>query len=540
MYDQSTAPVNFLNITEYCLAPGLTKSPEKTALILVDAPGQYQAFSFKEIYQSVCNLTVGLQSLQLSQGSVVVMQAPVNYDFFILFLAAIAAGLVPVVLLADQPDAETNFILNHSQAKAFFELGEKNIADLNLPNNCLHIKDKEFGSLMKFESSRLSTTTQYNDPAVIFYTSGSSGDPKGVLHAQHTVIGRAPSRQYWLNLNVNDVVMHTDNICWTYSMFVGFLDPLYAGATAIIYKPYSNHAEVTVPIDTTLQILKEHKVTLLASLPDVYHMILTSENLTQYPLPHLRSAVSAGEPLPDKTQEHWQTYFPFPIFSALGMTELSTFLSTGPTTPIRNNRIGKIQPGRKITILPLDEGFETVIPNTQGMLAIHESEPGLMIGYIGESKENNPAYRGQWFLTQDIVAMDDEGYIIYDGRADNILKVGSAFRVSPIEVEETLLDHDSINEAECSVYFDDKTLSNQLVAYIVVTNPSIALAQSIYQFVSARLIDYKVPYLLEFVTDLPRNVRGKVARNQISQANVLLTYSLLEFNLQHQKCNINS
>lgn len=369
--------------------------------------------------------------------------------------------------------------------------------------------------------------TKATDPAFLFYTSGSAGHPKGVLHAQHSILGRKPSLEHWLTLNADDIVMQTDNLCWTYSMFTGFLDPLFVGATALVMTPSncSALAEDKISPERWLNIIEYYRVTVMTSTPNIYHSIVTSPSLHTFNKHCLRQIGAAGAFLSDEIQTLWIAHFHLPIFIALGMSEISTFISLGPTVPYRKDRLGKIQPGRKVTILPMDGGFEPCPVNRQGMLAIHRDELGLMIGYVGHAKDDQGKYRGDWFLTQDIISMDDDGYIQYHGRADMIIKVDGGFRVSPIEVEHELKRHPAVLDAACGAILDAETASNQLVGYIISKQVNQALADDIFQFLVKQLSDYKVPAYLYFVDHLPLNNRGKVSREKLRQLCPLQTYS---------------
>ena len=147
-----------------------------------------------------------------------------------------------------------------------------------------------------------------------------------------------------------------------------------------------------------------------------------------------------------------------------------------------------------------------------------------MIGYTGHAQTDRSKYRGDWFLTQDLVSMDDEGYLTYYGRADTVIKVGGGFRVSPIEIENVLKLHKDIIDAACGSVYDDKRSEDILTAYIVVRDPTDALAKKVFSYASAHLSDYKVPHHIIIVDHLPYNSRGKLMRNQLHQLPVIKSF----------------
>lgn len=513
---ETTSYPEKLNITAYCLKKNAQEDPDKIALILVDEVGVQQEWTYAGLYHAVCQLAAGLRSLNLPKSSTVTIRASHTFDLLLLFLSSMAADLVPIPPVLSRTKEELEMILKDSNSRLMFQIGDVKLT-LQLPDQCRIVTDEEYQYLKNFQAEDISPTTLFQDPAFIFYTSGSTGKAKGVMHAHHAILGRKPSLKYWLDLTRSDIVMHTDNISWTYSMFTGFLDPLTVGATSLIFLPSNkgSEAEDSVAPETWLKLIEHYKITVMVSSPDIYNHILHIEHPEAYSVISLRLAGAAGAPLPEEVEKGWQKVFHLPIYSALGMSELSTFINTGSTIPIKGDSLGKIQPGRKVTILPLEGGFDPVPVNTMGMLAIHKTELGFMIGYVGELQEKGANYRGDWFLTQDLVSWDEEGYLTYYGRADKVLKISGGFRVSPIEIERAIKGCPDVIETACGTLFDPKSETDLLVAYVVSRQPGEKLAERIYKFVAEHLSDYKVPRFIHFVNQLPRNQRGKLIRNEL-------------------------
>jgi acyl-coenzyme A synthetase/AMP-(fatty) acid ligase len=524
---------NKLNLTEYLLMQHASTRAEHIAVLLINDVAKHIAVSYQKLYQDVWRLAAGLQSLALPAASIVCIQAEQVYDLLLLFLAANLTGLVPTPLLLGMNAEEVEYILRDSDAQVFFCLTKaNNNSQLSMP--CRLVLDTEYQNLKNFPFQEIQATTTANDPAFIFYTSGSSGHPKGVMHAQHAILGRQPSLKNWLTLTADDVVMQTDNLCWTYSMFTGFLDPLLVGATAAVVTASncSSLAEDKITAEKWLALIEYYRINILASTPDIYNTLVTSAAMKQFNNHVLRQAGAAGAFLAQEVQHQWLEHFDFPIFIALGMSEISTFISTGPQVPYHENRLGKIQPGRKVTILPLDSGIETVAVNKSGMLAIHKDELGFMLGYVGQKKNDSSQYRGDWFLTQDIVKMDAEGYIEYHGRADMLIKVDGGFRVSPIEIENVLKLHADVIDVACSAMLDAKAACDRLVLYIVSRKVNEQAANELYQFLVKHLSDYKIPTYFYFVGQLPLNSRGKVIRAKLSELLALQKYQVTDTGLQ--------
>lgn len=523
--NQTDTATQKLNVTEYCLRKHSQEHPDKIALIVADAVGIQQSWSYKALYEAVGKLTAGLKSFGLPKGSIVTIQAGNSFYTIMLFLSAMAAGLVPNPVLSSCTKEELEWILNDSNSRALFQIGPFDLS-LNLPKNCLAVSSEHYQELKHFTLEDIVPATLANDPAFVFYTSGSSGKPKGVLHAHRAILGRHPSIVYWLGLSGEDVVMQTDNISWTFTMFTGLLDPLSVGACAVVFTPSSKAAESEEEIlpEIWLQLIQIYRVTVLVSSPDIYNKIIHMQNPHAYPVPSLRLAGSAGAPLFEEVEKSWEAIFHLPIYSALGMSELSTFISLGPDIPIKGESIGKIQPGRKVTILPIDNGDQSIGPDIIGMLAIHKTEMGFMLGYLSHNEEDAGKFRGDWFLTQDLVSCDSEGYLNYYGRADNILKVSGGFRVSPVEIEKILEKCTLVTDIACGTIWDPENNSDILVAYIVSSDATEQAANQIYELAASHLSDYKIPRVIYFVSQLPRNPRGKIIRKELKNLEPLSVF----------------
>ena len=507
-----------LNIAEYCLTQNNQQRGEKTALIIIDSLNAARKYTYHELHHQVCSLAAGLKTLNLPRFSVVAIQARDSEDLILSFLATLAADLIPVMLLLSLAAEGVRYIIEDTKAKLFLKLHDQSLTD-GIPKDCHLLSRDQFVTLKKTVSERIISTSTENDPAFLFYTSGSTGNPKGVLHAHRAIIGRKPSLAYWLDLNDQDIVMQTDNLCWTYSLFSGLLDPLSVGATAVVYNP--SHASAIAENKTSgnewLKLINNYAVSVLASTPDIYHTILDDLNNKKERMPSLRLAGSAGALLAEEIQKTWKKQFGIPIYIALGMTEISTFISTGKLIPPRAQRIGKIQPGRHVTLLPIAGGFDVVPIGQEGMLAVHRDELGFMLGYWHESQYAD-CYRGDWFLTQDILVRDHDQYLTYIGRVDSIVKVEGGFRVSPIQVENVIKSCQGVKDAACAAVFDSNSKIHRLIAFVISDNTQPAMKKKILDYLSIHISDYKMPHDIIFVKKLPYNARGKIMRDRLSLA----------------------
>ena len=237
--------------------------------------------------------------------------------------------------------------------------------------------------------------TAPNDPAYLVFTSGSTAEPKGVLHAHRVVIGRRPMHSDWLGLGEDDIVLHAGNINWTYTLGVGVLDPWACGATGALY---TGIRDPTV----WLKLIEATRATIFAAVPGVYRQILKYGHPSAFDLSSLRHGVSAGEALSPDLLANWHDATGTWLYEALGMSEISTYISSRPGEPIRPGSPGRPQNGRRIAILPVDGGTTPLPPHAVGLLAVHRSDPGLMLGYLNCPAEQAAAFRGDWFIGGDL------------------------------------------------------------------------------------------------------------------------------------------
>lgn len=494
-----------LNLAETILAPGLALRPDGPALTIVDPEGQCRSWSCREIDDTVRRQAAALRRLAPAGSARVLLRLANEVSYPLAFLAANAAGLVPIPASAELTAGEVATLAEDSDAAIV-------LADRDLPLPALagrEVLDVE-------ELSRLAggcdpapyAPTDAEDPAFLVYTSGTSGRPKGVLHAQRVVIGRRPMHQGWLGLGSGDVVLHTGALNWTYTMGVGLLDPWACGAQGVVCQGRREASEWSGLVAST-------GATILASVPGLYRRMLRDADLDPTRLATLRHAVTAGEALPMALYEEWRRRTGRELYEALGMSEISTYVSSGPATPVRPGSPGRPQPGRRVAILPL-EGEPTPLPaGEEGLLAVHRGDPGLMLGYWDRPAEEAAVYRGEWFVGGDLARFDADGYLWFGGRADDLLNAGG-LRVSPQEVEKILATHPDI--AEVAVGEVEVGRDVRIAAAFVVPRQGVEpRVEELQALAEQCLAAYKRPRAYRFVSSLPRTPNGKVVRKRLRE-----------------------
>jgi acyl-coenzyme A synthetase/AMP-(fatty) acid ligase len=341
----------------------------------------------------------------------------------------------------------------------------------------------------------------------MIYTSGTTTRPKGVIHAHRTALGRVPMHRDWQGLSTDDIMLHAGAFNWSYTLGVGLLDPWACGATAVLYNGPKD-------IEVWPKLIDAVGATLFAAVPSLFRQMLKYCDLTPGGLTTLRHGLAAGEALSPAILDGWRTATGKEIYEAFGMSECSTFVSNHAGLPIRPGSPGKPQAGRRIAVLPLSGSDEPLPAGEVGLLAIHRSDAGLMRGYWRRAEEEAQMFRGDWFAGGDLASFDEDGYLWYHGRADDMMNAGG-FRVSPLEVEAALAPCPGVAEiavAEHRVRGDVSVIA----AYVVRKEGASVSAEDIGALAQERLAGYKRPKQVFFVASLPRSANGKLLRRNLA------------------------
>lgn len=352
--------------------------------------------------------------------------------------------------------------------------------------------------------------TRADDPAYLVYTSGTTGYPKGVLHAHRALLGRQPASVYWFDFAPEgDRVLHAGKYNWTYTLGTGLTDPLYRGHTTIVHEGTSTTA------DLWPRLLARHAATTFIAVPTIYRQILQKTRASRADVPALRHCMSAGEHLSDEVLAAWRERFGLEVYEGLGMSECSYYMCQTHARPVRPGSAGFMQPGHAIELLD-PTTLAKVATDAEGMLCIHKSDPGLMLRYWNRPDETAACFRGGWFLTGDYARRDAEGYIWFLGRKDDLIN-SFGYRISPHEVDRVLKDH--VEVADAAAVGEEVAPGKVLVVAYVTLRPGSTLSpEALVAYAETRLASYKAPRIVYLVDELPRTRNGKVLRRALTPA----------------------
>lgn len=479
------------NMAAYVLAAA-HQNPQKEALLVL-GQDDVETWTFAALEAAVRGTATGFLGLGLKPGDKVLMRLGNTVDFPIAYLGALTAGLVPIPTSSALTAPETAKIITETKPSAI--LRDPAVA-------CP--EDPALSGLDQLRAFRALPPADFHmgDPnrlGYIIYTSGTSGVPRGVLHAHRAIWARRMMFDGWYGLTADDRVLHAGAFNWTYTLGTGLMDPWTVGATALI--PAAGTGAHALP-----NLLTKHRTTIFAAAPGVYRQLL-KQNLP-FESGTLRHGLSAGEKLPPRIARAWTALTGTQVFEAYGMSECSTFISSAPGQPTSADTLGRPQPGRRVALM----GEDGPVPlGTEGTIAVHRNDPGLMLGYLNAPEETAAKWQGEWFLTGDQGLMSEDGQITYLGRDDDMMNAGG-YRVSPIEVESVLTARADIT-AVAVTDVEIKTDARVIAAFY--TGPAALDDHELHTYVSDKLARYKQPRLYVHLPELPMGANGKILRRAL-------------------------
>ena len=353
--------------------------------------------------------------------------------------------------------------------------------------------------------------TRADDLAYIVYTSGTTKDPKGVMHVHGYTFAKRMQARVWLDAKPTDLVWSTAGTGWAKSLWNVLLGPWSCGSAIVLDEGGFVPAK-------RMELIRDLEVTVLCQAPTEYRLEAKLEDLGgRWKLPKLRHCVSAGEPLNPEVLERWKEAFGLTILDGYGQTENSLLVANVPGTPVRPGSMGKPTPGHEIDVV--DEDGNPCAVGTIGDIGLRGDPPTLFRGYYKNDEDTRASRRGEWYLTGDRAQKDEDGYFWFVGRADDVISSG-AYRIGPFEVESALLEHPAVAESAV-VGSPDADRGNIVKAFVVLRSGYIAstdLVRELQDHCKRVTAPYKYPREIEFVAELPKTTSGKIRRVELRQA----------------------
>lgn len=440
--------------------------------------------------------------------------------FFYSYLGAMKIGAVPIPFNTMLTPKDYYYMLNDSRAKVLVtspELydnvrpilgGMRHLKRIVIVGDIVDVGDLTlYVDLMKTASDRLDCEEVSNeDVALWLYSSGSTGAPKGTIHLHQDIVFTTDLYgKYILELNDSSRTYSASKLFFAYGLGNALHFPLRFGATTILYpgrpKP-----------DVMFEVLTKYKPTHFFGVPTLYAAMLNIPNAKKYDLSFLEFCISAGEALQPVIFEKWMDAFHQEIIEGIGSTELLHIFISNRKNQVKPGSSGMLVPGYEAKVVD-DHGKEVTV-GTEGNLIVRGQSVAPF--YWNKLEKTRKTMVGEWLHTGDVYYVDEDGYFWYSGRSDDMLKVGGIW-VSPIEVENVIMELDEIFEAAVVGFPDDKGLIKPK-AYVILKDgvkPSDELKKKIQMHVKTKTAGYKYPRWVEFVKELPKTATGKIQRYKL-------------------------
>ena len=367
----------------------------------------------------------------------------------------------------------------------------------------------------KVVSSADRAFTHRDDPMLLYFTSGTTGQPKMALHMHGYAHAHIVTGKFWLDLRKGDLHWNLSDTGWGKAAWSSLFGPLGTGATLYVHNTKGKYSA-----NLTLNLLSKNKITSFCAPPTAYRLLIV-EDLAKYDLSSLRSCVGAGEPLNPEVIETWKKQTGITIRDGYGQTETVLIVGNFPVNdaPVKPGSMGKCAPGFVVEVV--DELGAPMAPDQEGDIAVlvkPDRPLGLFKEYWGNPRATNATYRGDWYITGDRAIRDKDGYFWFVGRADDVI-ISSGYRIGPFEVESALIEHPAVLES--AVIARPDTVRGEIVKAFVVLRPeyqpSEELAKELQDFVKNLTAPYKYPREIEFTSELPKTISGKIRRIELRQ-----------------------
>jgi len=477
-------------------------------------------YTYAEVAERTSRFANVLGGLGVSMEARVFVALYDSIAFPTVFLGCIKAGVAPIAANTLLTTADYDFMLQDSRASvlvvsaALLPVFQPLLADASYLKQVIvsgagttvlaegQLRLEEL--LAQAASEHQTAPTTADDICFWLYSSGSTGKPKGTLHIHSSLILSAELyAKPVLEIREDDTVFSAAKLFFAYGLGNGLTFPFSVGATALLMTERPTPASVS-------RMLRQHQPSIFYGVPTLYAALLSSPDLPRRDeLPRLRRCVSAGEALPAEIGRRWKEYSGIDILDGIGSTEmLHIFLSNRPDD-VRYGSTGKPVPGYAVRLV--DETGQPVARGTLGELQVNGPTAAIM--YWNNREKSLATFQGPWTRCGDKYIEDEEGYFIYCGRSDDMLKVSGIY-VSPFEVEGALMSHAAVLEAAVVGVNDEQELVKPK-AYVVLKNgiqPTPQLAAELQVHAKSLLAPYKYPRWVEFVHDLPKTATGKIQR----------------------------
>jgi benzoate-CoA ligase len=474
------------------------------------------SWTYRELVARVDSFGRALRALDIRREERILIGLLDSIDWPTAFLGAIKAGVIPVPVNTLLTEDDYRFMLEDSRARLLVvseELYPKFAKAISACANLAHVVvsganghgHRRFEELLAAGGPAVATAPTVRDDICFWlYTSGSTGKPKAAVHTHADLaLTDALYAKPFLGIGETDVCYSVAKLFFAYGLGNALTFPMAAGATTILLPDRPTPELVAA-------VLKKHQVTVFYAVPTFYAAFLASPQAPERGETRLRRCVSAGEALPADVGRRWSERYGADILDGIGSTEMLHIYVSNRAGEVKYGTTGKPVPGYDVRLVD-DDGRVVEKRGEMGELQVRGPTSAMM--YWNNREQSRATFLGEWTRSGDKYLEDDEGYYVYCGRRDDMLKVGGIY-VSPFEVEAALQSHPEVLEAAVVGWPDEETLIKPK-AFVVLKSPDKAddaLAQALKDHCRQKLAVFKYPRWLEFRRELPKTATGKIQR----------------------------
>ena len=474
------------------------------------------SWTYRDLVTRVDSFGRALRALDIRREERILIGLLDSIDWPTAFLGAIKAGVIPVPVNTLLTEDDYRFMLEDSRARLLVvseELYPKFAKAISACANLAHVVvsganghgHRRFEELLAAGGPAMATAqTARDDICFWLYTSGSTGKPKAAVHTHADLaLTDALYAKPFLGIGETDVCYSVAKLFFAYGLGNALTFPMAAGATTILLPDRPTPELVAA-------ILKKHQVTVFYAVPTFYAAFLASPQAPERGETRLRRCVSAGEALPADVGRRWSERYGADILDGIGSTEMLHIYVSNRAGEVKYGTTGKPVPGYDVRLVD-DDGRVVEKRGEMGELQVRGPTSAMM--YWNNREQSRATFLGEWTRSGDKYLEDVEGYYVYCGRRDDMLKVGGIY-VSPFEVEAALQSHPEVLEAAVVGWPDEETLIKPK-AFVVLKSPDKAddaLAQALKDHCRQKLAVFKYPRWLEFRRELPKTATGKIQR----------------------------
>jgi acyl-coenzyme A synthetase/AMP-(fatty) acid ligase len=512
----------------------LAENPEKLAMLWVGQDGERRQLTFAHFAEYSSRAANAFAALGIGKGDPILVMLPRIPEWWETILGLMRLGAIPIPCTTLLTPKDIQFRCEVAEALVFITDQEGAAKFDQVRGECptvtqtiliaggagtAHENWTEYHTITAEASTQFTgPKTRSDDPCLVYFTSGTVGYPKMVLHTHASYpIGHTITGKYWLDLHENDLFWNLSETGWAKFSWSNLFGPWIMGAAMFMQDARGKFSALE-----TLEMLHDYPITALCAPPTAYRMMVLDEPMKYMkdnPPKALRHCVGAGEPLNPEVIKVWEETTSMTIRDGYGQTETVLLCANFPPIQVKPGSMGKPSPGFDVSVI--DHDGSELPPNKEGDIAVRvkPNRPTWMFKEYWRNPEATSAcIRGDWYITGDRAYKDEDGYFWFVGRADDVI-ISAGYRIGPFEVESALKEHPAV--AESAVVASPDEMRGEIVKAFVILAPgytaSPELATELQDHVKRVTAPYKYPREVEFVESLPKTISGKIRRVELRE-----------------------